>query len=172
MAKGDEEAIAVQGSAGRRVGRAGCARQVTLAREPGACATLYRRVSSLSRESTMPTTNALAGVAVSNLAESIEWYARLLDRSPDAQPIPTAAEWKFEGGGWLRLFQDANRAGASSVMLSETSLDERTQDCKAKGLPIASINHSGFLNTAVINDPDGNEIVFVETLGVRHPSLD
>jgi hypothetical protein len=120
----------------------------------------------------MPTTNALAGVAVSNLAASAEWYARLLDRSPDAQPIPTAAEWKFEGGGWLRLFQDAGRAGASSVMLSESSLDERTQDLKAKGIPIASAHQSGFLSTTVINDPDGNEIVFVETLGVRHPTLD
>jgi catechol 2,3-dioxygenase-like lactoylglutathione lyase family enzyme len=120
----------------------------------------------------MPTTNVLAGVAVRSLAESIEWYARLLGRAPDAQPIPTAAEWKFDGGGWLHLFQDAGRAGSSSVMLSETSLDERTRDLKAKGLPIASANQYGFMSTAVIQDPDGNEILFVETLGVRHPSLD
>jgi len=119
----------------------------------------------------MPTTNAFAGVAVRNLAEAIRWYERLLDRAPDAQPIPTAAEWKFDGGGWLHVFQDAARAGTSSVMLAETDLDDRTEDLKAKGLAIDSVNRSTSLNSAVVHDPDGNELVFIESLGAQNPPM-
>lgn len=49
----------------------------------------------------------MAGVAVGNLASAIGWYARLLGRQPDLQPMKEVAEWEFSGGGWFRVFQGA-----------------------------------------------------------------
>ena len=111
----------------------------------------------------MPVTNALAGVAVSDLFKSIPWYSRLLDREPDAQPMAEVAEWKFEKGGWIQIFKDKDRAGSSSVTLVVDNLDERLADLKEKRISILHVADSKLVKTAIIADPDGNQIVFAQS---------
>ena len=48
----------------------------------------------------MTITKALAGMAVEDLAEAMNFYERLFGRAPDARPISDVAEWKLPGGGW------------------------------------------------------------------------
>ena len=55
--------------------------------------------------------NALASVAVSNLQSTMGWYERLLGRPADSRPMSEVAEWKFEGGEWLQVYQAPDRAG-------------------------------------------------------------
>jgi hypothetical protein len=50
----------------------------------------------------MPVLNALATVAVKNLAAAVVWYEKVFGRPPDSRPMPEVAPWKFERGGWLQ----------------------------------------------------------------------
>ena len=113
------------------------------------------------------TTNALAGIAVKDLDVAIPWYERLLDRSPDARPMSEVAEWKFEGGGWIQVFEDPERAGRSSVTLVERDLDERLTDLHAKTIDIRSTNEAESVRTAIVDDLDGNQLVFAQSVGNR-----
>jgi hypothetical protein len=62
----------------------------------------------------MAIVNALAGM-VSDLTTAEAWYEQLLSRPADARPMEGLAEWKLADGGWIRVFQDKERAGSSSV---------------------------------------------------------
>ena len=66
----------------------------------------------------MAITNAIASVAVRDLETAAAWYERMLGRPADSRPIPELAEWKFQRGGWLQLFQQPQRAGTGSVTLA------------------------------------------------------
>ncbi len=113
------------------------------------------------------TTNALAGIAVKDLADAVPWYERLLDRAPDAQPMPEVAEWSFANGGWIQVFEDAERAGRSSVTLVERSLDERVSDLESKAIEIRSTSDTESVRTAIVADPDGNQLVFAQAVDGR-----
>jgi hypothetical protein len=62
--------------------------------------------------------NALASVAVKDVNAAIDWYAKLLGKQPDSRPMPEVAEWKFERGGWLQIYQLPERAGSGSFTLA------------------------------------------------------
>ncbi|HKY95540.1 MAG TPA: VOC family protein [Kiloniellales bacterium] len=113
----------------------------------------------------MAVTNALAGVAVRRLPQAVAWYRRLLDRKPDTQPMEGLAEWAFPDGGWIQLFEDAGRAGRSSVTLMESDLDARLADLDRKGIAVESCSSSEQVRVAIVRDPDGNLVVFAQPLG-------
>jgi predicted enzyme related to lactoylglutathione lyase len=103
--------------------------------------------------------NALAGVAVRDLSASLRWYEHLLDDTA-FRPMKEVGEFHFERGGSLQVFEDNRRAGASSVTLAVSDLDEQLNDLKKKGIPTDQVTRSDQVSTAIIQDPDGNQIVF------------
>lgn len=103
--------------------------------------------------------NALAGVAVRDLGASLRWYEHLLDDTA-VRPMKEVGEFHFERGGSLQVFEDNRRAGASSVTLAVSDLDEQLDDLKKKGIPTDQVTRTDQVSTAVIQDPDGNQIVF------------
>lgn len=108
--------------------------------------------------------NSLAGIAVRDLAAAIRWYERLLSRPPDQKPMPEVAEWGFARGGWLQVFQDAGRAGKSSVTLSVSDLDAEVERLRTLSIPVGDVQHSKQVKTAILRDPDGNQLVFAQPL--------
>jgi predicted enzyme related to lactoylglutathione lyase len=106
--------------------------------------------------------NALAGVAVSNLQVSILWYEKLLGRPADSRPMPEVAEWHFARGGWLQVFHDAGRAGSSTVTLAVSDIRGELEQMGQEGITAGRKTTSGKVNTATIEDPDGNQIVIAE----------
>ena len=112
-----------------------------------------------SEYSAMSISNALAGVAVRDLSASLRWYEHLLDETA-FRPMKEVGEFHFERGGSLQVFEDSQRAGASSVTLAVTDLDEQLDDLKKKGIPTDQVNRTDQVSTAIIQDPDGNQIVF------------
>ncbi len=104
--------------------------------------------------------NALAGVAVKDFDSALAWYERLLNRPADKTPMPGLAEWRFPGGGWLQLFEDGDRAGSSSVTLVENDIESRRLQLSNGGYEIRDESRSDYVAVAVIDDPDGNQIVF------------
>lgn len=112
----------------------------------------------------MPMKNVLAGVAVSNLENALSWYSQLLDRAPDTQPMPELAEWKFDRGGWLQVFHDEERAGASSITLAVDDLDATLTTLQANGIQAGQKSDTSSVRTAMLRDPDGNRIVLAQAL--------
>lgn len=116
----------------------------------------------------MSVVNALAGVAVKELELSVSWYTLLFNRGPDERPMDELAEWMFEKGGWLQVFKDDKRAGSSSVTLVENDLDGRVAELKSKGVAVGDVTAGKFVKTAIVADPDGNQIVFAEATAVAN----
>ena len=108
--------------------------------------------------------NVLAGVAVRDLEAAVRWYARLLGRDADSKPMPEVAEWKFDRGGWLQVFHDEKRAGASSLTLAVDDLDATLEALQRKGLSAGQKTDSTSVRTALLEDPDGNRIVVAQAL--------
>jgi hypothetical protein len=74
------------------------------------------------------------------------------------------AEWRFEGGGWLQVYQNPDRAGTGSVTLAVTDLDEQIANLRKGGIEPAAPMNSPKVNVVMIKDPDGNSIAFAQAL--------
>jgi catechol 2,3-dioxygenase-like lactoylglutathione lyase family enzyme len=112
----------------------------------------------------MPIRNAIASLAVRDLDASLAWYERLLGRPADSSPMAELGEWKFERGGWLQLYHSAERAGAGSVTLAVSSLEEQITAIEAAGMDPGEPIVSAKVKVVMIKDPDGNSIAFAEAL--------
>ena len=112
----------------------------------------------------MPIRNAIASLAVRELDASLAWYERLLERPADSRPMAELGEWKFEGGGWLQVYQGPERAGSGSVTLAVTSLDQQISALRRNGFDPGEPIVSEKVKVVMIQDPDGNSIAFAEAL--------
>jgi predicted enzyme related to lactoylglutathione lyase len=108
--------------------------------------------------------NALASVAVKNLASAVVWYERLLGRPADSRPMPEVAEWKFTRGGWLQVYQLAERAGSGSCTLAVSSIDEVVAHVEKLGIDASQTSSGEKVKTLMIADPDGNHIAFAQAI--------
>ena len=103
--------------------------------------------------------NALASLAVRDLAESSEWYERLL--GPGNQPMNELLEWQFERGGGLQVYQLPERAGHGSCTLIVNDIDDLATRLRDTGVaPDAEPTRHDRVDTVMIRDPDGNSIAF------------
>lgn len=59
--------------------------------------------------------NALASVAVKDLGAAVLWHQKLFGRPAESRQMPEVAEWQFERGGWVQVYQSAERAGSGSL---------------------------------------------------------
>ena len=119
---------------------------------------------SSSERFVMSINNALASVAVKNLQSTLQWYEKLFGRPADSRPMPELAEWKFERGGWLQVYQNEARAGTGSVTLAVTDLDAQIAELRKSGIEPGATMKSPKVNVVMIKDPDGNSIAFAQAL--------
>tara|TARA_R110002124_G_scaffold109676_12_gene262901 strand:- start:34028 stop:34378 length:351 start_codon:yes stop_codon:yes gene_type:complete len=105
-------------------------------------------------------TNALAGIAVDDISEALDYYERLFGRPPDARPMSDIAEWKLPGGGWVQIVSDSDRAGAAVLTLIVDDLAEELGRLSLQGLAPVAKSIGDFFKTAKFRDPDGNQIIF------------
>jgi hypothetical protein len=107
--------------------------------------------------------NALASVAVKDLESAVKWYERIFNRPP-SRPMPEVAEWSFERGGALQVYQLSERAGAGSFTLLVTSVAEQITQLEKLGIDTSERTSSDKVKTVMITDLDGNHIAFAESL--------
>jgi catechol 2,3-dioxygenase-like lactoylglutathione lyase family enzyme len=105
-------------------------------------------------------TNALAGIAVDNMGDALDFYERLFGRPADARPMGDHAEWKLPGGGWVQVHTDSDRAGASNLTLIVDDIAEELGRLSLQGLMPVAKSVGDFFKTAKFRDPDGNQITF------------
>jgi hypothetical protein len=108
--------------------------------------------------------NAIASVAVRNLDNAVSWYRALLRRGPDSTPMPEVAEWRFPRGGWLQVYELAERAGNGSVTLAVSDIEELVTHVGKLGIDTSQRTSSAKVETLMIADPDGNHIAFAEAI--------
>src|SRR5687768_13330485 len=106
--------------------------------------------------------NALASVAVNDVNAAVLWYERILGKPPDSRPMPEVAEWKFERGGWLQVYELPARAGSGSVTLAVSSIDDHVVQLNKLGIDTGQRSSGDQVKTLMITDPDGNHIAFAE----------
>ena len=111
----------------------------------------------------MPIKNVLASVAVKDLASAVRWYEKLFNRPP-SRPIPEVAEWSFERGGSLQVYQLPERAGSGSFTLLVTSVEEQVTQLAKLNIDASERISGDRIKTVMITDPDGNHIAFAEPI--------
>jgi len=115
----------------------------------------------------MPITNALASLAVRDLAASTRWYERIL--GPGTHPMSDVVEWHLEQGGGLQVYTGPERAGHGSCTLVVSDIDEIARQLQATAVaPDAKPARGDHVDTIMIKDPDGNSIAFAMP---KHASL-
>lgn len=108
--------------------------------------------------------NVLASVAVEDLTAAVEWYEKVLGKPPDSRPMPEVAEWKFERGGWLQVYELPERAGSGSFTLAVSSIDEQLPQLLRLGIDTSQRSSNDKVKTLMITDPDGNHIALAEVM--------
>jgi predicted enzyme related to lactoylglutathione lyase len=111
--------------------------------------------------------NAIASVAVRDLSSAIKWYEAVLRKAP-SRPMPEVAEWSFERGGWLQVYQLPERAGSGSFTLAVSNLEEEVARLTKLNIDTSQRTSSEKVKTLMTTDPDGNHIAFAEA---ADPSL-
>jgi predicted enzyme related to lactoylglutathione lyase len=106
--------------------------------------------------------NALASIAVRDIRTGIEWYQALLGKPPDSIPMSEVAEWKFDHGGWLQVYQSGDRAGGGSVTLAVDHLDDHAANLEKAGIGAGHRLASEKIRVIMIQDPDGNSVALAE----------
>ena len=106
--------------------------------------------------------NVLASVAVKDLMTAVAWYETILGRPADSRPMPELAEWKFNRGGWLQVYELPERAGSGSFTLAVSDLQDEIRKLDGLGIDTSQQGSGDGLKTLMITDPDGNHIAFAE----------
>lgn len=107
----------------------------------------------------MSVRNALASLPVADIDAAAAWYSQLLEADP-TRPMDGLAEWRFDGGGALQLYELAERAGEGSVTLSVTDIDDTRAVLDRIGVSDVDDVSEPRVDTLMITDPDGNHIAF------------
>ena len=107
-------------------------------------------------------TDIFAGVPVSDLDVSIDWYTRFFGRPPDHR-VGDEVLWEIEQHATLFIEPNATQAGAGRITLAVTGLDvllERLAAQRIEHEPIET--YSNGVRHVNILDPDRNSIAFAE----------
>lgn len=107
-------------------------------------------------------THLFAGIPVSDLDSSIDWYTRLFGRPPDAR-VGEEVLWEVDEHAWLFIEPDATQAGAGRITLSVAGLDALLERIAGQGIEHEEIEtYSNGVRHVNVPDPDGNTIAFAE----------
>ena len=107
-------------------------------------------------------THLFAGVPVSDLDASIDWYTRFFGRSPDSR-VGEEILWEIDDRAWLVIEPNAAWAGAGRITLAVAGLDALLERLAAQRIEHEPIEtYSNGVRHVNVPDPDGNAIAFAE----------
>lgn len=115
----------------------------------------------------MTITSVLAVVVVADVQAVLPWYERAFGAPADLTPMPSLAEWRLAGGGWVQVVSDAGQPGASMLTLEVDDLDATMAELAARDIAVTEMNlpdRTDSLRLAQVRDPDGNVITFAQDL--------
>jgi catechol 2,3-dioxygenase-like lactoylglutathione lyase family enzyme len=110
-------------------------------------------------------THLFAGVPVSDLGASIDWYTRFFGRPPDSRAGDEIL-WEIDEHATLFLEPSTARAGAGRITLAVAGLDALLERLAAERIEHEPIEtYTNGVRHVNVPDPDGNEIALAEPPG-------
>ena len=107
-------------------------------------------------------THLIAGVPVSQLAVSVDWYTRFFGRPPDAHAGDEVL-WDVDERATLFIEPSPARAGAGRVTLGVAGLDALLEGLSDRGIAYEHLEtYPNGVRHVEIRDPDGNLLAFAE----------
>jgi catechol 2,3-dioxygenase-like lactoylglutathione lyase family enzyme len=110
-------------------------------------------------------THLYAGVPVSDLDASIDWYTGFFAKPPDFRAGEEIL-WEIDERAWLFIEPNAAHAGTGRITFSVTGLDALLERLATQRIEHEAIEtYSNGVRHVKIPDPDGNAIAFAEPPG-------
>ncbi len=110
-------------------------------------------------------TQLVAGVPVSDLDVSIDWYTRFFGRPADMR-VGDEVLWDIDEHATLFIEPNAEQAGAGRITFAVDGLDALLERLAAQRIEHEPIEtYSSGMRHVNIPDPDGNRIAFAEPPG-------
>jgi catechol 2,3-dioxygenase-like lactoylglutathione lyase family enzyme len=108
-------------------------------------------------------TDLIAGVPVSDLNVSTDWYQRFFGREPDLVAGDEVL-WDVRPGATLFIEPKPGAAGSGHVTFAVTDLEELLEQLTAAGIEYQPIEtYDNGVRHVSIPDPDGNLIAYAES---------
>lgn len=105
--------------------------------------------------------HVFAGIRVSDLAVSTDWFERLLGHEASFAPNDTELVWDHCEGGSLFIELSDQGAGHSRVTVFVDDLPAFIEDAARRGVePAKQEIYDNGVRHATFHDPDGNSISF------------
>jgi predicted enzyme related to lactoylglutathione lyase len=102
-----------------------------------------------------------AGIPVSDFAEALAWYEKLLGSPPSSFPHDTEAVWELAEHRLLFIVQRPEHSGHAMHTLIVDDLDSVMAEISQRGLePARQETYPNGVRKTTFVDPDGNEIAF------------
>ena len=108
----------------------------------------------------MPITTLFASMTVADLEVAVPWYMALFSGEPDARPMDGLVEWHLDDHFGVQVFEDADEAGHSTMVLGDSDLDDRLVLLAKAGIENDGIQQATSSRILPVIDLDGNRIVF------------
>lgn len=110
----------------------------------------------------MPITDLIAGVPVSDLELSVEWYTRFFGREPDLRAGDEIL-WDVVENATLFIEPNATQAGSGRITFAVAGLDGLVEHLAGQDIRHGPIEtYPNGVRHVSIPDPDGNAIAFAE----------
>ncbi len=114
-------------------------------------------------------THLIAGVPVSDLDASIDWYTRFFGRPPDMRAGEEIL-WDVNEHATLFIEPNAARAGAGRITFAVAGLDALLEHLAAQRIDHEAIEtYSNGVRHVNVPDLDGNAIAFAEPPDAASP---
>jgi catechol 2,3-dioxygenase-like lactoylglutathione lyase family enzyme len=103
-----------------------------------------------------------AGMPVTDLDESREWYARFFGREPDLR-VGDEILWDIGADACLFIEPGAEHAGAGRMTLGAQDLDAILERLAAAGIAHEPVEtYANGVRQVLVPDPDGNRLALAE----------
>lgn len=117
----------------------------------------------------MDTTTVFITRYVADHAEGERWYAELLGRPADHEPVPNCREWQLRSGVYLQVIHDPAQAGTTTFAFGVADLAGESRRLEAAGMTTAvTVEVDGFddLQWLALTDPEGVETGLLNESGI------
>ncbi len=113
----------------------------------------------------------LGQATVTSLATAEPWYRNVFGAPPNSRPMDGLIEWRFGQAHGIQVFEDAERAGRSTVVVGTTDLDATVTRLDENGIEHGGAQPGGGGRLVALGDPDGNQLVIVDAeAAYGHPA--
>lgn len=103
-----------------------------------------------------------AAMIVSDIEASESFYSKILGCKPDDRPMDTLVQWRTFSHAGIQLFQDAAKAGNSTMTIVVSDIETTRVFLKNQGIHPGQVQQGDFGKILQLSDLDGNNMTFAE----------